>query len=155
MSETFFGSTKEFSSITLEEVNTVFVDPDNRELSPNPSIETLRFTLLFPKFTIWKIHFPESKNLAGKNQTETLTTRFYVCLCFVVSQRQHVMLGRPLKLTRWIMPYLLNCKKDSNLQHWQKKKRDKNLKLVFRARSLQTMLVLAYLYFQVSLNFAK
>jgi len=37
----------------------------------------------------------------------------------------------------------------------KKKKRDKNLKLVFRARSLQTMLVLAYLYFQVSLNFAK
>jgi hypothetical protein len=37
----------------------------------------------------------------------------------------------------------------------KKKKRDKNLKLVFRARSLQPMLVLAYLYFQVSLNFAK
>jgi hypothetical protein len=37
----------------------------------------------------------------------------------------------------------------------KKKKKDKNLKLVFRARSLQPMLVLAYLYFQVSLNFAK
>jgi hypothetical protein len=49
MSETFFGSTKEFSSITLEEVSTVFVDPDNRELSPNPSIETLRFTFAVPK----------------------------------------------------------------------------------------------------------
>jgi len=45
MSETFFGSTKEFSSIALGDVSTVFIDPDNCELSPNPSMETLKFTL--------------------------------------------------------------------------------------------------------------
>jgi hypothetical protein len=39
---------------TLEDVSTVFVDPDNCELSPNPSMETLIFTSLFPKFTIGK-----------------------------------------------------------------------------------------------------
>jgi hypothetical protein len=40
MSGAFFGSMMEISSITLEEVTTVFVDPDNCKLSPNALIET-------------------------------------------------------------------------------------------------------------------
>lgn len=50
---TFFGLVKEFSSIRLAEVSSVFVDPDScMELSPSPSTEMLRFTVLLPKFTI-------------------------------------------------------------------------------------------------------
>lgn len=52
-SNTLFGSLKEFSSIRLLEVKTVLVDPESfAEFDSNPSTETLRYTVLLPKFTI-------------------------------------------------------------------------------------------------------
>nr|GMD48074.1 hypothetical protein Iba_chr10fCG2940 [Ipomoea batatas] len=52
MGATFVGSLKEFSSITLLEVNTVFADPNNcMEFSSNPSMVILSVTFLAPKLT--------------------------------------------------------------------------------------------------------
>lgn len=50
---TFFGCTKEFSSITLLEVRTVFDNPES-EFGSNPLTEIFSFTELLPKFTTCK-----------------------------------------------------------------------------------------------------
>jgi hypothetical protein len=63
--------------------------------------------------------------------------------------------GKTTKVDSMDYAIFVKLQKGFKLAALTKKKKDKNLKLVFRARSLQTMLVLAYLYFQVSLNFAK
>lgn len=65
---TFFGSLNEFSSITLPEVSTVFIDPSAWiEFCSNPVMEILRLTVLFTKFTtwieMWILHFRTERNL--------------------------------------------------------------------------------------------
>ena len=97
-------------------MSTVFVDPDNCELSPNPSMETLRFTLLFPKFTIWKIHFPESKNLAENNQYEKLLQSDFTCVCRQPAAACYV--GKTTKVDSMDYAIFVKLEKDSNLQHW-------------------------------------
>lgn len=53
---TLLGSLKEFSSITLLDVNVVFTAPTDvsNGFCPNPLVEILRVTVLVPKFTTWR-----------------------------------------------------------------------------------------------------
>jgi hypothetical protein len=57
LSSTLFGCEKEFSSIGLDDVSTVFVDLERTTLDSNPSIEISILTVLFSKFTICTSHY--------------------------------------------------------------------------------------------------
>lgn len=92
---TLFGWSKEFSSITLLEVRTVFDEPSELTDCCNPDTEIFRFTVSLPKLTIckknhktknWAFYTSEMQIKRSERSMHYIQTSGLVWECFLQTQ---------------------------------------------------------------------